>query len=231
MFQEQIITDIECAQILIKLNNDITDITDEEESATAILSDIMVKGKTDLYKSRKLMFQRACYTIGIPENYIIMQNIISSNEHYFAKNKITRTGKKIISIHMNGHNNSRRYIHTYLWWLSILGMNYPVSDNLLKNIWKKLENTCGCGIIDTRGRHSSKTHICIAPQHYKLKICEIFDITKILYEDAQNFINEYQPKNIYEQNFICQFQTILQLTFNFEFLTNYCKICFPKLIL
>ena len=227
MFREHINTDFECAQILMTLNNDITD---EEESSSAILPDIMVKGKTDLYKSRKLMFQRACYAMDIPKDNLIMQNIISSNEHYFAIHEVSRTGKDIIRIHMNGHNNSRRYIHTYLWWLSILGMNYPVSDNLLKqNIWKKLENTCKCGIIDTRGHHSSRTHICIAPQHYTLNSYNISEITRILYEDAQNFINEYQPKDIYEQNFINEFQKVLNITFDFETFTSYCRNYFPEL--
>lgn len=161
------------------------------------------------------MFRRACFTMDIPNDTIIMNNIISSNEHYFAVQDISRTGVQFIRIHMNGLHNSRRHIHVYLWWLSILGLNYPISDNLLmSNIWKKMINNCKCGITDSRGHHSSRTHICIAPKHYSMNETKFYLLASILYKDAKNFGDEYVPKTEIERQFIREFDYILKTTYN-----------------
>ena len=114
----------------------------------------------------------ACKLVSLDQ----LQTLLECPDHVFAREELDRKGRKVIRLHMNGTKNSRRFLHVFLWWVRLLGPNYPISDNLMQaNVWKHLRCTCNEGIIDTRGhRHpgSEPGHanmkVCINPRHYEL---------------------------------------------------------------
>jgi hypothetical protein len=115
-----------------------------------------------------------------------------SGTHIFAPVVRNRKGETTVKLHVNGTNNSRRFIHVYLWWARLLGPNYPISDDMLQGrVWKHLRCTCGEGILDTRGhrRPADPHRVCIGPSHYRLSSST--DLLQIVTADLHDLITTY----------------------------------------
>lgn len=69
---------------------------------------------------------------------------------------------------MQINRNSKRSIHQALFWIKLLGVNYPINDFLINHdaFVNGLKNVCSYGITTTTGHSSNKYRICINPTHY-----------------------------------------------------------------
>eukprot|EP00038_Savillea_parva_P018470 m.23848 g.23848 ORF g.23848 m.23848 type:complete len:933 (-) comp4109_c0_seq1:197-2995(-) len=62
--------------------------------------------------------------------------------------------------------NSKRRVSTFLFWKNRLGLNFPVSDEMLRRAWKGLAS-CDNGIKQGNGqRKVAKGAVCVNPYHY-----------------------------------------------------------------
>mmetsp|Transcript_35422 Transcript_35422/g.106691 ORF Transcript_35422/g.106691 Transcript_35422/m.106691 type:complete len:795 (+) Transcript_35422:323-2707(+) len=62
--------------------------------------------------------------------------------------------------------NSKRRVSTFLFWKNKLGLNFPVSDEMLRRAWKGLDS-CANGIKQGNGqRKVARGAVCINPYHY-----------------------------------------------------------------
>lgn len=67
----------------------------------------------------------------------------------------------------NSTHNSKRRVHTLLFWKHMLGVHFPVPDALLQDaVWKNLDS-CACGIKRSNGHAKQAGKVCINPNHYK----------------------------------------------------------------
>lgn len=49
--------------------------------------------------------------------------------------------------HMQSTKNSKRSVHTFLKWVSLVGPNFPVTDTMLQDVfWKNLDPMCEYGV-------------------------------------------------------------------------------------
>ncbi len=65
--------------------------------------------------------------------------------------------------------NSKRHIHSYLFYKLHRGMHALVRDEAIRDLWKWLENTCPHGMKNANG-HGKDTdgRTCVNPYHYRL---------------------------------------------------------------
>eukprot|EP00047_Mylnosiga_fluctuans_P003726 m.230610 g.230610 ORF g.230610 m.230610 type:complete len:392 (-) comp12088_c0_seq1:204-1379(-) len=81
------------------------------------------------------------------------------------------TKKRTVCNHMrskfNSTGNLKRRVHTLLFWKTMLGTQFPVVDNMLRDIvWKNL-NSCEYGIKTSNGHPKFRsTGACVNPFHY-----------------------------------------------------------------
>eukprot|EP00035_Acanthoeca_spectabilis_P030894 m.11452 g.11452 ORF g.11452 m.11452 type:complete len:830 (+) comp4441_c0_seq2:243-2732(+) len=62
--------------------------------------------------------------------------------------------------------NSKRRVSTFLFWKNQLGLNFPVSDGMLRRAWKGLDS-CANGIKQGNGqRKVARGAVCVNPYHY-----------------------------------------------------------------
>jgi len=67
----------------------------------------------------------------------------------------------------NSTHNSKRRVHTLLFWKHMLGVHFPIPDSLLQDaVWKNLDS-CACGIKRSNGHAKQAGKVCINPNHYK----------------------------------------------------------------
>ena len=124
-------------------------------------------------------------------NYLQIMSMINQNEHIPAFkalnqrefcNKCCNTFNYEPRTQFMVNKNSKRGVHLALFWIRILGPNYPLNDFLFTNLElkKKLKCQCGYGINTYTGHSISKIKACINPKHYNCN----FDIIKnIVYEN------------------------------------------------
>lgn len=67
----------------------------------------------------------------------------------------------------NSTKNSKRHVHTFLFWKRWLGFVFPISDAMLQEpVWKSLVS-CGSGIKGSNGHPlRPSVGVCINPFHY-----------------------------------------------------------------
>lgn len=76
---------------------------------------------------------------------------------------------KCLRDHFQSTTNSKRRISTFLFWKNKLGLEFPVSDEMLKTVWKGLES-CEYGIKSGNGqRKVPKGPVCVNPYCYHPK--------------------------------------------------------------
>eukprot|EP00035_Acanthoeca_spectabilis_P015691 m.315709 g.315709 ORF g.315709 m.315709 type:complete len:106 (+) comp16413_c0_seq35:423-740(+) len=68
--------------------------------------------------------------------------------------------------HFQSTTNSKRRVSTFLFWKNQLGLKFPVSDEMLRQVWKGLVS-CDNGIKQGNGqRKVPGGSVCVNPYHY-----------------------------------------------------------------
>ena len=135
-------------------------------------------------KQARAGMNRCCRALGLTGPDDLLPIMEPSGDHCIAGTKISRAGKLVPRVHMNGTTNSKRFIHVYLWWMKLLGPFYPIGDNLLRDpIWKQLHAICIFGLQDSCGHLPESKQMCIAPAHYCLSLSQ--DVGRAFIADLQ----------------------------------------------
>jgi hypothetical protein len=103
--------------------------------------------------------------------------ILNNNDHIMAfkninKKLLCNDCQDLAKLHPRDkiliNHNSRRCIHHVLFWLKLLGVNYPLNDYLINHsiFISSIKNVCQCGIALPNGHSVNKFRICINPAHY-----------------------------------------------------------------
>ena len=82
-----------------------------------------------------------------PAAHILAPVTAGCNCHFCGRSVDARQGCRHRRSHMQSTKNSKRSVHTYLKWMSLVGPNFPVTDTMLQeSFWKNLDPTCEFGV-------------------------------------------------------------------------------------